>query len=129
MSEFQHLWSRSCWSWVHQAACSGSVNFWCPATAESRSPTDRIPRPPMIEYSQPPNQPSLIPPAIGVIPCAFSLSQAARSWLHVCGGLTPAFASTSLRKRTGNDGWTYQPAVQTFPFLVFSEVVREWLSA
>jgi len=33
----------------------------------------------MIEYSHPPNQPSLTPPAMGVMPFEFSVSQAARN--------------------------------------------------
>src|SRR5919197_3409107 len=115
MSLFQHLWSRSSCRRTHQDACCGSVNFSLPATAASTSPTEWTPWAPMIEYSQPPNQPSLIPPASGVMPFAFSLSHADSSCFHARGGLTPALLSTSFRYRTGKEGCTYQPAVQTLP--------------
>src|SRR5689334_2340313 len=97
MSLFQQLWSRSSCRRAHQPACSGLEKLCLPDTAERTSPTDFTPWAPMMEYSQPPNHPSLIPPASGTIPFAFSLSHAERSWLHVLGGATPAFASTSLR--------------------------------
>ena len=83
-----------------------------------------MPWAPMIEKSQPPNQPSLMPPAIGVMPLAFRASHDFRSALQVVGTATPAFASTSLRKRTGNEGCTYHGAVQTFPSNVSSDAFR-----
>ncbi len=91
------------------------MNFALPVVASRTSLIEVMPWAPMIENSQPPNQPSLTPPAIGVIPLAFSVSHAFSSALHVVGTVTPAFASTSLRYSTGNDGCTYHGAVQTFP--------------
>src|SRR5262249_4077743 len=63
------------------------------------------------------------------MPFALSLSHADSSCDQVCGGFTPALASTSLRYRTGKDGWTYQPAVQTLPLYVSSDVLRECFSS
>ena len=49
-------------------------------------------------YSHPPNQPSLTPPAIGVMPFARRVLQSASSCVHVVGAAAmPAFFSTSLR--------------------------------
>ena len=49
-------------------------------------------------YSQPPNQPSFTPPAIGVMPFARNVLQSAISCVHVVGAaLMPALARTSLR--------------------------------
>ena len=124
MSSFQHLWSCSSWSRVQNAASFGSVNFALPVVASRTSLIDEIPWAPMIENSQPPNQPSLIPPAIGVMPFAFSVSHAfeqrgpGRRRRHA------GLASTSLRTSTGNDGCTYQGAVQTFPSYVSSFAFR-----
>ena len=65
-----------------------------------------------------------MPPAKGVMPFALSVSQALSSCDHVCGALTPAFCNTSLRYRTGNEGWTYHGAVQTLPPKVSSFAFR-----
>ena len=73
------------------------MNFAFPVVASRTSLIEVMPCAPMIEYSQPPNQPSLMPPAMGVIPFALSVSQALSSCAHVVGTATPAFASTSLR--------------------------------
>src|SRR5262245_1921334 len=97
MSLFQHLCCCISWSRDHQAACFGSVNLAFPVVASSTSLMDEMPCAPMVEYSQPPNQPSLMPAAMGVMPLALSASQALSSCAHVFGGDTPAFRSTSLR--------------------------------
>ena len=68
MSSFQHLSSIICWSRVHHAAWLGSVNFCVPTTASLRSLIEASDCDSRIENSQPPNQPSLTPPAIGVMP-------------------------------------------------------------
>ena len=73
------------------------MNFALPVVASSTSLIDVMPWAPMTENSQPPNQPSLIPPAIGVIPLAFSWSHDLSSAAQLVGTATPAFASTSFR--------------------------------
>ena len=98
MSSFQHL-AEIIWpSLVHQAARSGSVNFFVPTTACFSSSTDVSDSDPSSENSHPPNHPSLTPPAIGVIPFDRSVEQSDKSWSQVDGGeAMPALASTSLR--------------------------------
>ena len=104
MSSFQHLWSRSSCSRVHQAACFGSVNFCFPVVASRTSLIELMPCAPMIEYSQPPNQPSLMPPAMGVIPLAFSASQAFSSAAHVVGTFDAGLREDVLAVEDGERG-------------------------
>ena len=82
---FQHpddfIWA----SRDHQEARSALVKEPFPTTASSTCFTEVSCWAPIMEYSQPPNQPSETPPAMGVIPAAFSVLQAAMSWFQVVG--------------------------------------------
>jgi hypothetical protein len=101
------------------------VNFFVPTTACFSSSTEVSDSDPRIENSHPPNQPSLTPPAIGVMPFERRVEQSERSWLQVVGAeAMPALARTSLRYRIGNDGWTYHGALQSLPSQVSSDEFR-----
>src|SRR4051812_12636865 len=115
MSSFQQWWSRDSCSLVHHSACAESVNASLPTTAAVTSFCEDRLCAPSSEYSHPPNQPSLTPPASVVIPAACSVSHVLISSSHVVGTFAPCAARTSLRTRTGNWGLTYHGAVRIFP--------------
>src|SRR6218665_2840582 len=73
-----------------------------------------------MEYNQPPNHPSLTPPARVVMPCALSTSQALSRSSHVFGTVRPLALNTSVRASTGNCGLTYQGAVSVLSPLLSS---------
>ena len=112
---FQHpddfIWA----SRDHQEARSALVKEPFPTTAFSTCFTEVICWLPIMEYSQPPNQPSETPPAIGVIPAAFSVLHAAMSWFQVVGTAMWCAARMSFRYSSGNDGCRYHGAVHTCP--------------
>src|SRR5215831_11314446 len=116
MLPFQHPDDFICASLDHHDPSAGLVNEPFPTTAFSTCFTDVICWLPIMEYSQPPNQPSETPPAIGVIPAAFSVLQAAMSWSQLVGTATLCAARMSFRYSSGNDGCRYHGAVHTCPW-------------
>src|SRR5262249_32336576 len=110
----------------HHDPSAGSVKEPFPTTASSTCFTEAICWSPSSEYSQPPNQPSETPPAIGVMPAVLSVLHAARSWFQVVGTAMWCCCRMSLRYSRGKDGCRYQGAVHTFPWNVSSRYASGW---
>src|SRR5260370_41155903 len=115
MLPFQQPDDFICASLDHHEPSGAAVKEPFPTTASSPCFTEVICWSPSSEYSQPPNQPSETPPAMGVIPALLSVLQAARSWFQVVGTAMWCCARMSFRYSTGNDGCRYHGAVQTRP--------------